>query len=129
MAETDLLLNLTKSLLDAIAGGNWSVYEELCDPSLTCYEPEAVGNLVEGMDFHRFYFEQSSSESVRKNTTMSFPHVRIMGDVAVVSYLRLTQTQVAGEPPTTARAEETRVWQRQDGQWKHVHFHRSTPAS
>lgn len=27
------------------------------DPSLTCFEPEALGNLVTGMDFHKFYFD------------------------------------------------------------------------
>lgn len=30
---------------------------KICDPGLTSFEPEALGNLVEGMDFHRFYFE------------------------------------------------------------------------
>jgi hypothetical protein len=25
----------------------------------------------------------------------------------------------------TTRCEETRVWERRDGSWKHVHFHRS----
>lgn len=32
-------------------------YRKICDPGLTAFEPEALGNLVEGMDFHRFYFE------------------------------------------------------------------------
>jgi calcium/calmodulin-dependent protein kinase (CaM kinase) II len=27
--------------------------------------------------------------------------------------------------PVTLGFEETRVWQRQSGKWKHVHFHRS----
>lgn len=27
------------------------------DPQLTCFEPEAYGNLIEGMDFHKFYFD------------------------------------------------------------------------
>lgn len=30
---------------------------KICDPGLTSFEPEALGNLVEGMDFHKFYFE------------------------------------------------------------------------
>ena len=30
---------------------------KICDPGLTSFEPEALGNLVEGMDFQRFYFE------------------------------------------------------------------------
>jgi hypothetical protein len=25
----------------------------------------------------------------------------------------------------TTATEETRVWQRKDGRWQHVHFHRS----
>lgn len=32
-------------------------YRKICDPGLTSFEPEALGNLVEGMDFHKFYFE------------------------------------------------------------------------
>ena len=24
---------------------------------MTCFEPETVGNLVEGLDFHKFYFD------------------------------------------------------------------------
>ncbi len=27
------------------------------DPQLTCFEPEAFGNLIEGMEFHKFYFD------------------------------------------------------------------------
>ena len=30
---------------------------KICDPGLTSFEPEGLGNLVEGMDFHRFYFD------------------------------------------------------------------------
>lgn len=32
-------------------------FRRICDPGLTSFEPEALGNLVEGMDFHKFYFE------------------------------------------------------------------------
>ena len=31
------------------------------DPQLTCFEPEARGNLIEGMDFHKFYFDNGRS--------------------------------------------------------------------
>ena len=27
--------------------------------------------------------------------------------------------------PATVQSEETRVWQRRDGRWMNVHFHRS----
>lgn len=32
-------------------------YRRLCDPNMTAFEPEAIGNLVEGLDFHKFYFD------------------------------------------------------------------------
>ena len=48
------LLRLNQRLLESIATADWAAYEELCDPSLTAFEPEALGQLVEGLDFHRF---------------------------------------------------------------------------
>ncbi len=123
-ATTQELLGLTRRLLESIAGGDWAAYEELCDPSLTAFEPEALGHRVEGMAFHHFYFRLGGARGDR-TTTLSAPHVRVMGDVAVVSYVRLDQRLDAGGRPRTTGSAETRVWQRRDGRWRHVHFHRS----
>jgi calcium/calmodulin-dependent protein kinase (CaM kinase) II len=126
MAESlkDELLRLNQRLLDAIATAQWGVYEELCDPSLTCFEPEASGQLVEGMEFHHFYFKLGAGQRER-NTTICSPHVRILGDVAIVSYVRLNQRVLVDGAPVTHAFEETRVWHRSGGTWRHVHFHRS----
>ena len=122
--STAELLALTQRLLDAITHGDWPTYEELCAPDLTAFEPEACGHLVEGLPFHRFYFDLPN-RGQRRQTTMAAPQVRVMSDVAVVSYVRVDQAAGPdGEPHSTAFAE-TRVWQRQDGRWRHVHFHRS----
>jgi calcium/calmodulin-dependent protein kinase (CaM kinase) II len=117
-------MQLSYQLLNSIANRDWDSYLKLCDPSLTAFEPEARGHLVEGMDFHRFYFEHGQ-EATPGNTTISTPHVRVLGDTAVVCYVRLSQRLDADGSPETVRFEETRVWQRQNGLWKHVHFHRS----
>jgi hypothetical protein len=61
-------------------------------------------------------------------STMASPHVRVMGDVAIVCYNRLTQLFDASGAAITKSVEETRVWQKKDGHWKHVHFHRSLPS-
>ena len=123
--ETAELLALNQRLLDSITSGDWNAYGELCDSSLTCFEPEACGHLVAGLPFHRFYFDLGGVKGAH-NTTMASPHVRLMGDAAVVTYVRLNQRLDTGGHPTLAAIEETRVWQRVAGKWKHVHFHRSS---
>lgn len=121
------LLQLSRRLLDTIVNKDWPAYAQLCDPSLTCFEPEALGQLVAGLEFHKYYFDLDGAPS-KRNTTLASPHVRVMGDAAVVSYIRLTQRLDGHGAPQTVAVEETRVWQRIGGQWKHVHFHRSPPA-
>lgn len=44
-------------------------FRKICDPGLTTFEPEALGNLVEGIDFHRFYFE-NCKETMQADVTM-----------------------------------------------------------
>jgi ketosteroid isomerase-like protein len=118
---------LNQKLLDAIATGDWATYQELCDPSLTAFEPESRGQLVAGLSFHKFYFDLGGFGG-RRQTTMVAPHVQLMGDVAVVAYVRLTQRTMPEGSPTTQAFEETRVWHKQNGSWRHVHFHRSKPS-
>src|SRR5439155_20093919 len=84
------LLAVNQRLLESIATGDWAVYQELCDATLTAFEPEAAGQLVEGLDFHHFYFQLGGMPR-HHHTTMCSPRVRIMGDVAVVAYVRLNQ--------------------------------------
>jgi len=119
------IIDLTRQLLDSISRGDWETYRSLCDPSLTAFEPEAQGQLVEGLEFHKFYFELGGHMGKHASTICS-PHVRMLGpDAAVISYVRLVQHLIAAGAPQTNRFEETRIWQRRDGQWRHVHFHRS----
>jgi ketosteroid isomerase-like protein len=124
----DELVRLNQRLLDSITAGDWATYEELCDPSLTAFEPEAPGQLVEGLEFHRFYFDLGGVGG-RHQTTMCGPRVRLLGDAAVVSYVRLIQRLGPDGGPVTVATAETRVWERRDGRWRHVHFHRSALPS
>lgn len=64
--------------------------------------------------------------------SISSLQVRMLGDnAAVVSYIRLQQKLDSNQRPITVATEETRVWQKVNGAWKNVHFHRSptTPSS
>ena len=120
------LLKCTRELLECIAAHEWASYERLCDPSLTAFEPEARGQLVEGLAFHKFYFDLPASSGPR-HTTLCAPRVRVVGDVGIVTYVRLTQRLDGNARPATSAIEETRIWQRTEGGWRHVHFHRSAP--
>ena len=93
-------------------------------------ELEARGHLVIGMPFHKYFFDlPATPQKPAKNVTMSQPHVRLMGDsAALLSYVRLTQSIDAAGEVHIGRVEETRVWQKIRGDWKHVHFHRSGNA-
>ena len=126
-AVTEELLALNARLLASIAGKDWATYQDLCDPTLTAFEPEGKGQLVESLEFHRWYFNVAGNPR-HHNTTMCSPKVRVMGDVAVIAYVRLNQRVGADGSPVESAVEETRIWQRQDGRWKHVHFHRSVPG-
>ncbi|WP_254513276.1 DUF4440 domain-containing protein [Anatilimnocola floriformis] len=128
MSATEELLALNQKLLTAIVSGDWATYESLCDPSITCFEAEARGQLVAGMPFHKYYFDQPGTpQKPAKVVTMTQPHVRLLGDSgAVLCYVRLNQSLDATGSPQTSKVEETRVWQKINGAWKHVHFHRST---
>lgn len=58
---------------------NAAIFRKICDPHLTAFEPEAMGNLVEGMDFHKFYFDNGTSISGTQDDftlTSSFLSVR-----------------------------------------------------
>ncbi|HMP17734.1 MAG TPA: DUF4440 domain-containing protein [Gemmatales bacterium] len=117
------ILQLTQKLLDAIASKDWGTYHQLTDESISCFEPEACGNLVHGLPFHNFYF-QLGGGSRPGNTTITQPHIRLLGEVAIVSYVRLIQS-VGDAGPQTSDFEETRIWQKQGESWKQVHLHRS----
>ncbi|XP_072261861.1 calcium/calmodulin-dependent protein kinase type II subunit delta isoform X2 [Pyxicephalus adspersus] len=121
------IIKVTEQLIEAINNGDFEAYTKICDPGLTSFEPEALGNLVEGMDFHRFYFENALSKSNKPiHTIILNPHVHLIGeDAACIAYIRLTQYMDSTGLPKTMQSEETRVWHRRDGKWQNVHFHRS----
>ena len=124
ISNTEKMLTfLNKQLLDAIDSGDLETYHELCDPSLTAFEPEALGNLVEGLDFHETYF--GSPASGKRKSTVRAPHIRLLGDTAVVAYVRLVQSTTSDGQHSTTAFEETRIWQKTGDCWKNVHFHRS----
>ncbi|XP_078055567.1 calcium/calmodulin-dependent protein kinase type II subunit gamma-like isoform X6 [Mustelus asterias] len=126
------IIKITEQLIEAINNGDFEAYTKICDPGLTSFEPEALGNLVEGMDFHKFYFENLLAKNSKPiHTTILNPHVHLIGeDAACIAYIRLTQYIDNQGRPRTTQSEETRVWHRREGKWQNIHFHCSgAPAA
>ncbi|XP_072560045.1 calcium/calmodulin-dependent protein kinase type II subunit beta isoform X6 [Paramormyrops kingsleyae] len=131
-ARKQEIIKITEQLIEAVNNGDFEAYAKICDPGLTSFEPEALGNLVEGMDFHRFYFENLLSKNSKPiHTTILNPHVHLIGeDAACIAYIRLTQFVDGQGRPRSSQSEETRVWHRRDAKWQNVHFHCSgAPAA
>ncbi|KRT86176.1 hypothetical protein AMK59_1186 [Oryctes borbonicus] len=126
-ARRQEIIKMTEQLIEAINTGDFEAYTKICDPHLTAFEPEAMGNLVEGMDFHKFYFDNVLGKNCKAvNTTILNPHVHLLGeDAACIAYVRLTQYMDKHGQAHTHQSEESRVWHKRDNKWQNVHFHRS----
>ncbi|XP_023202084.1 calcium/calmodulin-dependent protein kinase type II delta 1 chain isoform X6 [Xiphophorus maculatus] len=126
-ARKQEIIKVTEQLIEAINNGDFEAYTKICDPGLTSFEPEALGNLVEGTEFHRFYFENALSKGkLPIHTILLNPHVHLIGDeAACIAYIRLTQYIDSNGMPRTMQSEETRIWHRRDSKWQNIHFHRS----
>ncbi|XP_046141060.1 calcium/calmodulin-dependent protein kinase type II alpha chain isoform X34 [Osmia bicornis bicornis] len=127
-ARRQEIIKMTEQLIESINTGDFEAYTKICDPHLTAFEPEALGNLVEGMDFHKFYFDNAvlGKNCKAVNTTILNPHVHLLGeDAACIAYVRLTQYMDKQGVAHTHQSEESRVWHKRDNKWQNVHFHRS----
>ncbi|XP_032665717.1 calcium/calmodulin-dependent protein kinase type II alpha chain isoform X11 [Odontomachus brunneus] len=128
IARRQEIIKMTEQLIESINTGDFEAYTKICDPHLTAFEPEALGNLVEGMDFHKFYFDNAvlGKNCKAVNTTILNPHVHLLGeDAACIAYVRLTQYMDKQGVAHTQQSEESRVWHKKDNKWQNVHFHRS----
>ncbi|XP_031780847.1 calcium/calmodulin-dependent protein kinase type II alpha chain isoform X3 [Nasonia vitripennis] len=126
-ARRQEIIKMTEQLIESINTGDFEAYTKICDPHLTAFEPEALGNLVEGMEFHKFYFDNVLGKNCKAvNTTILNPHVHLLGeDAACIAYVRLTQYMDKQGVAHTQQSEESRVWHKKDNKWQNVHFHRS----
>ena len=125
-SETYSILNLIQKLLDAIAYKDWDTYLELTDEKLTCIEPETGNCLCEGLEFHKTYFDMPFDENIIIKENILQPVTKVIGDVSVICYKRVTQIVNKRDKSAVSRVSgETRVWRRIDNSWKMIHFHRS----
>jgi calcium/calmodulin-dependent protein kinase (CaM kinase) II len=115
-----------EALLNSIQRADIPTYRTLVSESLTCFEPATHGNRVDGVEFH--IFQTEAQEIARKyHIELVHPVVRVYGDAAYASYTLLVSRDDE-DGVTTTTMNETRVFTKEQGNWKMVHFHRSSPT-
>ncbi|XP_050429816.1 calcium/calmodulin-dependent protein kinase type II alpha chain isoform X16 [Adelges cooleyi] len=129
-ARKQEIVKITEQLIESINNADFEGYTKICDPHMTAFEPEALGNLLEGMEFHKFYFDHVLGKNRGINTTVLNPTVHLLGDdAACIAYIILVQYIDKQGVPRSHQYEETRVWHRRDNKWQNVHSHRSASVS
>ena len=132
-----VVIELNQKLLNSIAAGDYECYSALCANDLTCFEPETKGVVVQGTAFHKYYFDLDkalSSTSTTEISNLPIKNISMAGlnsrvsngdNVVVLAYTRLDQSLDENNAPVSKTCSETRVWEKRDGKWLHVHFHKS----
>ncbi|MCG8566872.1 MAG: nuclear transport factor 2 family protein [Desulfobacterales bacterium] len=111
-------------LLHSVQQADIETYLSRVSPEVSCFEPESRGHLLRGLGLHRFLVE--AARPVEKyHIELVDPLIRVGKDMAYVAYtLHLTELDGGKQAQLTAE-NVTRIFQREDGGWKMVHFHRS----
>ena len=119
------LLTITWRMLEAIHMGDAHTYADLCRPELTCFE-DVCAYRIDGVEFHTSLIRQMAENPANRPARfdMLTPHVQIYGDTAIVTYTRLMTYDHEGKP-TWRPFNETRVFVKEQDNWKMAHFHRS----
>jgi len=112
------LLDLNAGITAAIREGDWDSYHKLCDPDLSCFEPEEKGHVVFGMDYRQHYVDQSRSiadapdvayqEDHSPFSSNYIPHVKWLCNkhAAMVTIKRVVQCG-----SKSVSIEESRLWE------------------
>ena len=59
-ARKQEIIKVTEQLIESMNNGDFELYTKLCDSAFTTFEPETLGNLVEGLEFQKFYFDHGT---------------------------------------------------------------------
>ncbi|CAI8021372.1 Calcium/calmodulin-dependent protein kinase type II [Geodia barretti] len=90
-AEEKEILDLTGRLLSVIATKDIKEYSKMCAEDVTCIEPETCGQLVSGLEFHKFFLDNMPNYTSYQQS-MHSPKVHMLGEgAACIAYQRIVQ--------------------------------------
>ncbi|MEC9373779.1 MAG: nuclear transport factor 2 family protein [Planctomycetota bacterium] len=124
------LTALTHRIVESIDNRDYETYTQLTAPDLTAFEPEGKGAPIHGMPFHEFFLSRANRPGTTVRSELINIHIRTIGDesnppAAVATYTRITQKHDADGSFRLTHANETRVYERHNNNWRQIHFHRT----
>jgi len=63
------IIKTTECVLNALNQGDYESYARLCDPHMSSFEPETLGQLVDNMQFRRLCLDQATQLQIQQNYT------------------------------------------------------------
>ena len=120
--EEQEIYDITIELLHTIRKGDVEKYKLLSSDTLTAIEPESNGNIIKGLDFHLFFLKNTSP--IEYHLELVNPIIKVNGDSAYIAYT-LINSGLVGDEFELQSFNETRIYFKEEGNWKMTHFHRS----
>lgn len=90
------MIKLTKLLLNALNQGDYETYTRLCDPHMTSFEPENLGNLIDNMEYRRLALDQARQ--------MQLNHIQLERQASHLSSSSSQQVAIATAAAAAAAA-------------------------
>lgn len=121
--ETEEFRAALLELLHTIEKAEVETYQQRVSEKVTCFEPETGGAKVKGRDMHIFFVKNSTAPDHYFFDIID-PTFKISGDLAYAAYTFLL-AEISDGKTTSTTENVTRIFQKEEGEWKMVHFHRS----
>jgi calcium/calmodulin-dependent protein kinase (CaM kinase) II len=120
--EEQEIYDLTLDLLHAIRHGDVEKYKKYSSKTLTAIEPETSGLVVKGLEFHLFFLQNTQRKEF--HIELVNPIIKVYNDTAYIAYT-LIENRLFDGKFNLKSVFETRIYHKEEGQWKMVHFHRN----
>lgn len=126
--EEQGVLDAVQKLLDAVSHCDTGAYSQLVAEDVSAFEFDVSPYRIDGIDFHLNLMKEKGKRLRPTQVSILTPRVQRFGNIAIASYTRLNTVWDEDGEPEFDNCNETRVFERREGTWVMVHFHRSEGA-
>lgn len=124
-ADEQSVIDTVQTLLNVISTGNVEAYARMVADDVSCFEHDAPPYRIDGVEFHLNMMKERKGRSRVTRIDVLAPRVQRFGNIAIATYTVLKTVLDDDDDLSFDTANETRVFERREGDWIMVHFHRS----